>query len=249
MAAGTVTGALFLVFASAIVSYSVLALTFADSNIRPDERAIPSRPMNEVAKPHPSRDAELSKRPGFTCQTTKGEFEVELDPVLAPKSTDRILDMIKSGYFDQGIAFFRVNQWITQFGADHLRRKPDPFASLRGKVEQDVNPYGPKEHDPGDIRKRKAHPWKRGTWAWIGGTQMIIVRKANAQMGTNPQDAPAGTVVRGMDVIDSLDHSYGNAVDSAGQGPDQVRIMQEGNDHIHKEFPNTDFITKCVVNA
>mmetsp|Transcript_36564 Transcript_36564/g.58670 ORF Transcript_36564/g.58670 Transcript_36564/m.58670 type:complete len:183 (+) Transcript_36564:259-807(+) len=177
--------------------------------------------------------------------TTKGEFEVELNPELAPKSVQQLLRMVRVGYFNQGIAFFRVNQWITQFGVDHHGRKPDPFKMLRKPFDQDRNPYGPgKSKD--DLRKRKAHPWKRGTFALIGGTQMIIVRKANPQMGTNELDAPAGTVVRGMEeVIDQLDHSYGNAVDSNGKGPDQVRIMNEGNEHIHREFPKTDFIQKC----
>jgi len=154
--------------------------------------------------------------------------------------------MVNGGFFDQGIAFFRVNQWITQFGADYLKRKPDPFKALRGPAEQDRHPYGPTD-SPEDVKERKKHPWVRGTFAWIGGTQIVIVRKANPQMGTNPLDAPAGMVVRGMEeVIDQLDHSYGNAVDNQ-KGPDQGRIMQEGNDHIRREFPKTDFINSCRV--
>eukprot|EP00466_Bigelowiella_natans_P014784 jgi/Bigna1/126071/aug1.2_g779 len=169
----------------------------------------------------------------FTSPSRKGEFEVELNPELAPKSVQQLLRMVRVGYFNQGIAFFRVNQWITQFGVDHHGRKPDPFKMLRKPFDQDRNPYGPgKSKD--DLRKRQTD------------ASQYVVRKANPQMGTNELDAPAGTVVRGMEeVIDQLDHSYGNAVDSNGKGPDQVRIMNEGNEHIHREFPKTDFIQKC----
>ncbi|GAB5364202.1 hypothetical protein AAMO2058_000949000 [Amorphochlora amoebiformis] len=211
-----------------------------DHNLKAKAVQIPSSESK-----HKEKTTESNARPGFVCDTTKGQFEVELNPDLAPRSVDRLLDFVRSGYFNQSIAFFRVNQWITQFGVDHHFQRPDKFKELRNKAKQDENPYGPRD-TPEDYRKRKAHPWERGTYAWIGGTHMLIVRKGNPEMGTNLQDAPAGRVVRGMEgVIDRLDNSYGNAVDNAGQGPDQTKLAQEGPEYIHREFPKTDFITSC----
>lgn len=209
--------------------------------VLPENHQTVVRPMPPLKGP-PS--VSPSDATGFVCETTKGEFEVEFHPKLAPRSVARIKRVIQLQYFDQRIPFFRVNSWITQFGVSWLGRKPDPFAELRRPWTQDVHPYGP-GNSPADAQERKRHPWKLGTFALIGGNHFLIVRRPNPQMGTNPQDAPCGTVIRGLDeVIQKLDNSYGNAVDNQ-RGPDQTLLAQQGNAYIDRLYPKTDYIEKC----
>jgi hypothetical protein len=93
------------------------------------------------------------------------------------------------------------------------------------------------------VAARKAAPWRRGTWAVIGGTHFVVVRSANSDMGTAAHDCPAGEVVeeelseekevkeeeeaaaaRGASsraqgvsrVFDQLYSGYGNVIDNRG---------------------------------
>ena len=53
--------------------------------------------------------------------------------------------------------------------------------------------------------------------------------------------APFGQVVEGMAVVDSLFADYGDGPPS-GFGPDQTRLMKEGNTYLEREFPKLDFV-------
>jgi cyclophilin family peptidyl-prolyl cis-trans isomerase len=54
----------------------------------------------------------------MTCNSTKGAFAVALDPSLCPRSVRQVAAMVQARFFTQGLSFWRVNEWITQFGAD-----------------------------------------------------------------------------------------------------------------------------------
>ena len=58
------------------------------------------------------------RRPQMTCNSTKGAFAVALDPSLCPRSVRQVAAMVQARFFTQGLSFWRVNEWITQFGAD-----------------------------------------------------------------------------------------------------------------------------------
>jgi peptidyl-prolyl cis-trans isomerase A (cyclophilin A) len=71
-------------------------------------------------------------------------------------------------------------------------------------------------------------------------TQVFI----NLIDNTNLDDmgfAPFGQVVEGMQVVDSLYADYGDGP-PAGFGPDQMRIMTEGNAYLERFFPKLDFV-------
>ena len=99
-------------------------------------------------------------------------------------------------------------------------------------MKQDIHPYCLRERTAEQCEDKKdkksvllrIESLKRGTIAAIGGTQLVIVRKANSAMGTNRHDAPAGYIVKGMDtVIDSL-FAYNDIIDNLGPGPDQTKV-------------------------
>ena len=60
--------------------------------------------------------------------------------------------------------------------------------------------------------------------------------------------APFGTVVDGMDVVDSIYSGYGEGAPS-GAGPSQQRAQQEGNAYFRSAFPKLDHIKTARVEA
>lgn len=183
--------------------------------------------------------------PRFSCNTTAGQFVVELRHDLAPNSAARIQEMVEIGFFNQGIAFFRVNNWITQFGADQTGRQPEPFPSIRSERGKDSHPdMSLPEYKKGD----KLTPWVRGTIASIGGTQLLVVITPNSAMGAAGHDAPAGFVVSGMEVFDRL-YKYNDIIDNpkGDPGPTQGEIFKSGLTYIHDKFPKTDIIHSCAM--
>jgi cyclophilin family peptidyl-prolyl cis-trans isomerase len=213
--------------------------------------------------------SQLSHRNEIRCETTKGYFNVELRPDLAPHGVKRIREMVEIGFFNQGIAFFRVNNWLTQFGADQDPRNRmdgnDPFKLIRSDSKPDVHPdliasagahqnissTGPASAggvSPTSSQKRlPLTPWVRGTLALIGRTQMVVVIRPNPHMGTQGHDAPAGFVTQGMDTVFDRLYRYNDIIDNpkGDPGPNQIAIAKEGMAYIHREFPHTDFIKSC----
>jgi len=206
----------------------------------------------------------LSHRNEIRCETTKGYFNVELRPDLAPHGVKRIREMVEIGFFNQGISFFRVNDWLTQFGADqdpgNRKDGNDPFKLIRSDPARDVHPdllASAGSHkkinstiavSPISSKTRlPLTPWVRGTLALIGRTQMVVVIRPNPHMGTQGHDAPAGFVTQGMDTVFDRLYRYNDIIDNpkGDPGPNQIDIAKEGMAYIHREFPHTDFIKSC----
>ena len=182
--------------------------------------------------------------PKVQCSTSRGNFTVELHPEICPRGAKQIATMVSTKFLSQGIAFWRVNPWITQFGADlspegrRKRGEEDPWKMVRKGLGNDPHPACKPRgflnvsqckaaQDDEELKaSRKAAPWPRGTLAVIGGSALLVVRGANSQMGVSAHDCPAGVVVSGMqEVFDQLYDGYGNAIDNRGikkgMGPDQ----------------------------
>ena len=92
---------------------------------------------------------------------------------------------------------------------------------------------------------------RRGTVSFaMGGpntrtTQLFINYGNNANLD-GMGFAPIGEVIEGMAVVDSLYANYGEGAPD-GSGPDQGRIMAEGNAYLTSSFPRLDFIRRARV--
>lgn len=67
--------------------------------------------------------------------------------------------------------------------------------------------------------------------------------------GKNKKDAPAGYVVKGMDVLQSL-FKYNDPIDrpDAGPGPDQTKIGGKGGaEYLTKNFPDLDYVRSAEI--
>jgi cyclophilin family peptidyl-prolyl cis-trans isomerase len=215
---------------------NALAIVHAPPNITQD--VVPPPP------PPPPRQRMATEE--VECQTTKGPFRISLFPEESPKAVAYFKHMVTSRFWSQGkgVAFFRVNEWITQFGQVgkefKLRKEGSPFSSFRDEFIRDRNPF---------TNPKQRVPFKRGDMNLLGGTQFTIVKQPNRHMGVFDFDTVLGRVseVDMRNVVDNL-YAYNDIIDhpNRGPGPDQTLIYEYGWAYLDRDFPLVDRITSCA---
>lgn len=162
-------------------------------------------------------------------ETSKGSFTVAVTRELAPLSADRFYEMAKVGYFNE-VRFFRlVPGFITQFGIHG-----DP--AVYEKWNAATFPDEPMRvgNTRGTVAFATAGPNTRNV-------QLFISTGDNRQLlDSQGSFAPFGTVVEGMDVVDSLNAEY-------GEEPNQSRLAQQGNEYLMRWFPALDYIKSATL--
>jgi homoserine O-acetyltransferase len=216
---------------------SVLLLTLAACAhtprpaLPPDRKALLLNPGDpEWRKPAPA----ISH---IRFETTKGVFVLELHRDWGPIGADRFYNLARLGYYDDA-RFHRVNKnYIAQFGLSG-----DPAVNAAWK-----NQYIPDDPPRSDN--------KRGTFAFsmkgpgnpnTRNTQIYINLADNSRNNGEPFTV-LGTVVEGMNVVDSLYSGYG---ENAGSGVRQGRqgpLEEGGNAYMDKNFPLLDRILRVTV--
>jgi homoserine O-acetyltransferase len=168
-------------------------------------------------------------------ETSKGVFEVEVIRDWAPLGVDRLYNLVRLGFYDDA-RFHRVNPgYIAQFG---LSGDPAVTAAWRWQQIPD---------DPPRSRNQ------RGTFAFAQMGPTTRLTQIYINLGDNSRNdvepfSMLGTVVSGMDVVDSLYSGYG---ENSGSGMRQGRqgpIEEGGNAYLDREYPLLDRILRaCVV--
>lgn len=165
--------------------------------------------------------------------TSKGRFVIQAHRDWAPRGVDRFHYLARNHFYD-GARFFRnLPDFMAQFGLhadpainavwDELRIPDDSVtkSNLRGSVSYAMG--GPHTRS----------------------TQLFINKRDNSRLDAMGF-APIGVVVEGMSVVDSLYTGYGEGP-PYGSGPDQSRIMSEGNRYLERFFPQLDSIVSVRV--
>jgi len=161
-------------------------------------------------------------------ETTRGPFVVEVHRAWAPFGADRFHYLVRNGFYD-GTRFFRVlDGFMAQFGISG-----DPRITASWRERRMPDDAGRQSNKRGTLTFANAGPGSRTT-------QLFINYRDNAQL--DPNFAPFGKVVEGMAVVDRLYKGYGEGAPS-GNGPEQERIMKEGENYLVKDFPKLDQIT------
>lgn len=160
-------------------------------------------------------------------ETTKGDFYVDVVRAWSPIGADRFHQLVTMGFFD-GARFFRiVPGFVVQFGL-----KGDPAVDQKwgdANIEDDAPGMS---NTPATITFANRGPGTRST-------QIFINLGDNRRL--DPQGfTPFGRVTEGMSVVTQFNSSY-------GESPDQMRIRNEGNTYLQREFPNLDYIKKATV--
>jgi peptidyl-prolyl cis-trans isomerase A (cyclophilin A) len=165
--------------------------------------------------------------------TTKGEFVVEVTRDWAPNGADRFYNLVKNGFYDE-CRFFRViKDFMVQFGING-----DPKVSIKWYSARIKDDPVEKSNKRGYITYAMAGPDTRTT-------QLFINFRDNSPLD-NQGFAPFGKVTKGMDVVDSIYNGYGEGAPS-GNGPEQGRIIQEGNSYLKASFSKLDYIKTAMI--
>jgi cyclophilin family peptidyl-prolyl cis-trans isomerase len=167
-------------------------------------------------------------------ETTRGVFVLELHRAWGPLGADRVYNLARLGYYND-TRLHRVRGDIAHFGIHG-----DPAVNaVWSKAEL--------KDDPPRSTNR------RGTFALAfparpnsRTTQVYINKTDNARSDPEPFTV-LGTVVEGMDVVDSLYAGYG---EESGGGMRQGRqgpLLEGGNAYMDRVYPRLDRILRAVV--
>ena len=191
--------------------------------------ACDSRPASDAGlPPDPSSDVQSPGVFQARFETSRGPFVVEVHRAWAPRGADRFYQLVKSGFFDN-TRFFRVmTSFMAQFGVHG-----DPAVNAAWEKLAIPDDSVTQSNRRGFVSFAMAGPDSRTTQVFIN-----LVDNTNLDaMGF----APFGQVVEGMAAVDSLFADYGDGP-PGGFGPDQARIMSEGNAYLERSFPKLDFV-------
>ena len=165
--------------------------------------------------------------------TSEGEVEIRVRRAWAPLGADRLHYLAQHGFFS-GARFFRVLPgFIAQFGLSGIPAVDEAFE--RQAFADDPIRTGNRR---GTVVFATAGPNTRTT-------QLFVNLADNAQLD-GMGFAPIGEVVRGMEVVERLHAGYGEGA-PYGPGPDQGRIMREGNRYLRSAFPELDSIASVAL--
>jgi peptidyl-prolyl cis-trans isomerase A (cyclophilin A) len=161
-------------------------------------------------------------------ETSRGPFVMEAHRAWSPWGVDRFYYLVRRGFYD-GTRFFRaVEGSFVQFG---ISGDPQISAAWNQRfMPDDTVPH--QSNLRGRVSFGSLGPHTRTT-------QLFINYRDNPSLDRDY--APIGEVVEGMNVVDSLWRGYGDAP-PRGNGPDQDRILAEGEGYLAKEFPKLDYI-------
>jgi peptidyl-prolyl cis-trans isomerase A (cyclophilin A) len=167
-------------------------------------------------------------------ETTKGNFEIEVQRDHSPKAADRLYQLIKHEYFNGAIFYRVVPGFVAQFG------NPDTTAVKKWKHQ--IIP---------DEEVKLGN--KRGTLSFARGGKdsrdfvLFINLSDNPRLDTltynNVTGFPAlGHVTRGMNVVDQLYSGYGdNTMNDGNLMADRKRFLET--------YPQLDLIKKAYIES
>ena len=165
--------------------------------------------------------------------TTKGDIVIEANRQWSPIGVDRFYNLVKRGYYDN-VAFFRpLKGFIVQLGVSGSSVVNSKWRTAFIKDDPVMQTA------------------KRGTvtFAHAGAntrnTQFFINMADNAALDKQ-NFVTFGEVVQGMDVVEKLHMDYGDGP-PAGKGPNQFRLLDEGNVYLEREFPLIDYVRMATV--
>jgi cyclophilin family peptidyl-prolyl cis-trans isomerase len=182
----------------------------------------------------PREEVRPAAFPRVRIETTQGAFVLEVRPDWAPRGAQRVLELVRSRFFDDS-RFFRVREkYIAQFGI-----AGDPAVTRKWKDR-----YFPDD----SVRTSNV----RGTFAFamtgpnLRNTQVYINLVDNRQLDAQGF-SPVGRVVEGMEVVDRLYSGYGEDAGGGLRLGKQGRMLEEGNKHLDASFPKLDRLIRAAV--
>jgi len=165
-----------------------------------------------------------------TFATSKGTFVVEAIRDWAPLGVDRFYNLVKSGFFND-VRFFRViPNFLVQFGIHG-----DPAISQAWLNARLTDEPGKQSNRRGMLTYVKAEVANSRT------TQFFIHLRDNTSLDSQGF-APFARVIRGMEVIESLNSKHAERLTDL-----QGEIYQGGNAFLTAKAPDLDYIEEATI--
>lgn len=192
------------------------------------------------------------------------KFVVEVRPDWAPLGAARFREMVEADFF-KGNRFFRVmDDFIAQFGIPGNPSQADKWSEMQddegvvtsvkgtlsfsAKLSKDGEKYGPLTGKP-EAKEMHKVAMVRVAGEHSRATQMFVNLRDNGHFNQFGLVPFARVREAGMAVVQQLNKEYGetSAGKGTGKGPDQLRIIKEGNKYLKTEFPNLSYIVSARV--
>jgi peptidyl-prolyl cis-trans isomerase A (cyclophilin A) len=161
------------------------------------------------------------------CNTTKGDFTIEVTRAWAPNGADRFYNLVKGGFFDGAPVYRVIPGFMAQFGFSPnvaVNRAWDKATIKDDHVAQSNTRGMVTFAQTGAPNSRSTH--------------IFINYGNNARL--DPQNfAPFGKVIEGMDVVEKFYSGYGET--------DQEKLANGGIAYVKKSLPNLDIINSCEI--
>lgn len=163
-------------------------------------------------------------------ETTEGRFVVEAHRPWAPRGVDRFYNLVRAGYYD-GVPFHRVlDGFVVDFGIH-----PDPWVNAAWRQARMQDDPVLQSNCRGFVTFSKSEVDTR--------TVQIFVNLADNAELDDDGFAPFGTVVEGMETVESLYGGYGDGP-PRGDGIYQAMAIARGDEYF-AEFPELDRILQA----
>jgi peptidyl-prolyl cis-trans isomerase B (cyclophilin B) len=146
----------------------------------------------------------VQDNPVVVLQTAKGDIEIELFPAEAPKSVERVLELVKHNFY-RGLRFHWVQPGVVQFGDPQSRdmTKQNTWGTGGSGPSNRIDPLGVVEKN-----KRKFDrgivglAYRVGSKPETADCQIFILKGPNT--AADGKYASIGRVIKGMDVVDKI---------------------------------------------
>jgi peptidyl-prolyl cis-trans isomerase A (cyclophilin A) len=211
-----------------LASYALLVACSNGSKTSSDSTRSSAKPIAQAVQAPPVFRVQF--------ETSRGNFLVEAHRSWAPRGVDRFYQLVQSSFFDNTRFFRVVTGFMVQFG---LSGEPEVNKAWEKLNIQDDSVTQSNKRGYVSFAAESA-PNTRATQLFIN----LVDNHNLDEMGF----APIAQVVDGMAVVDSLYAGYGEGAPQ-GFGPDQMRIMSEGNTYLERDFPKLDFIRTAKLVA
>ncbi|XZG70592.1 peptidylprolyl isomerase [Chitinibacteraceae bacterium HSL-7] len=168
------------------------------------------------------------------CDTTAGALAITVVPQWSPLGSARLLELVRSGHFNN-VTFYRcVSGFVCQFG-----RRSGTDAAPTSFADDPPNAAG---------------LFKRGYVSFAGfgpnsrsGELFIALADGIGSLGAQPWETPVGYIAPDSPALSQLHTGYGD-IPPWGQGPDPARISAtDGEAYLAGTYPQLTRIRSCSV--
>ena len=168
--------------------------------------------------------------------TSKGPIVIAVHRDWAPRGAARFLELVESGYYDEG-RFFRIRKgtWV-QFG---IAGDPKVAQAWRPKTIAD-DPFIGVANKRGTVAFAFKDPNGRTT-------QVFINLKDNSETHDKEPFVVFGEVEQGMESADALYADYGETAGGGIRAGRQDPVFEGGNVFLKEKFPLLDWIRTARV--